>query len=55
MARREIKKQQEKAEELKVIEYMKQKAVSVLVEVVTYNVYLNTDSPKKHGEMATLY
>jgi hypothetical protein len=29
LARREIKKQQEKAEELKVIEYMKQKAVSI--------------------------
>ena len=29
LARREIKKQQEKAEEQKVIEYMKQKAVSI--------------------------
>ena len=28
LARREIKKEQEKAEEMKVIEYMKQKAVS---------------------------
>ena len=30
LARREIKKEQEKAEEMKVIEYMKQKAVSYL-------------------------
>lgn len=31
LARRQIKKQQEKAEELKVIEYMKQKAVSIVI------------------------